>query len=102
MYVSFPSFNDHPWSDEVVHGRQFDVVLVTGHGQSIMYRWPVLVMVVGHVVRDKLPSVGHFSRYHYLVLLDVLPHRIYAPDIRSMEKDLRHDMRDNDKRLKHQ
>lgn len=78
MYVSFPSFNDHPWSDEVVHGRQFDVVLVTGHGQSIVYHWPVLVMVVGHVVRDKLPSVGHFSRYHYLVLLDVLLHGIYA------------------------
>lgn len=77
VYVPFPSFDDHPWPDEVVHGRQLDMVLVTGHRQSIVRHRPILVMVVGHVVRDKLSSVSHLPRYHYLVPVNVLLQGIY-------------------------
>lgn len=31
VHVTFPSFDDHPRPDELVHGGQLDVVLVTGH-----------------------------------------------------------------------
>lgn len=37
-----------------------------------MDHWLILVVVVGHVVREKLPPVGDFSRCHDLVPVNVL------------------------------
>lgn len=78
MYISSASFDDHPRPDEVVHRRQLDVVLVTRDRQSIVDLWPVLVVVVGHIVRDKLSSVGHFSWYRDSVVVNVLLQGVYA------------------------
>lgn len=70
VHVSLPPFDDETRPDELFHGGQLDVVLVTGHRQSIVNHWPILVMVMGHVVRNKHASLAHFSGYRYLVAVN--------------------------------
>lgn len=67
-----------------------------------MDHWLILVMVVGHVVREKLPPVGDFSGCHDLVAVNVLLQGVDTPDVRSMEASLGDDVHNGDERLKHQ
>lgn len=78
MYPSFSPFNDHTRPDKVFYAGQLDVVLVTSNRQSIVDHWSILVMVVGHVMRDKFTQVGHFSRYHDLVIVDMFLKGVYT------------------------
>lgn len=69
VQVPLPSFHDHGAADEIVDRCQLEVVLVTGHCHSIMNDWPVLVMMMRNIFRDKITSVIHLSWYHDLVVV---------------------------------
>lgn len=71
VQVPLPSFHHHRAADEVVDRCQFDVVLVTGHRQSIMNDWPVLVMVMRYIMRDQIAPMIHLPWYDDLVIVYV-------------------------------
>lgn len=69
VQIPLPSFHDHCMADEVVDRCQLEVILITGHCHSIMNDWPVFVMMMRNIFRDKIASVIYLLWYHDLVIV---------------------------------